>query len=350
MDVKTFAFANLPIEARDAATAYLDAASRDERMEHLLHALHRVPDTVRKLTGQGIPEPVVRDTLADIGLHARRCLTETGGWGLCGSSPEWLKNHLDGTLFHVGRFQFKPRLFRADLNIRMYRHKVSARAVMLTAGEREFRGDGQVSGTNGIAAGDDGFRGYFHETQESVEGLLISPYGHAVNQPVCLQKSEWLEVIREDTPVLALHIPADGAFTPEVCRRSFIDMARFVREHSRALAVLTGVEGPFAAFTLGSWLLDAQLDGILPPESNLVQHLREYYLLPVLADESAVRYFVFNDNMPAPDDVPQDGPYTSLQRAILAFRRGGGHMKFNFGVILMDDVCYYGEARYRKES
>ena len=353
MNQEILDLAALPSESYERITEYENSLNSgnggdDERMDRLFEVLNKVLEAAGKMSAHGIPEKIIIDTFSDIGLWSKRCMRETGGWGLADPSPGWLKNHLACGIFRIGRIQCKPSKFSPKWNMRFYRNKSTGKVLGLTAGDIEFREDGQVSGTNDIFAGDKGFKGYFKSGENFVEGVVISPYGRAENKITRLEFGKWEEILCEGMPVFELHIPADGGFTPDICRSSYEDMVKFAKNHQDALGKLTGFEGPYTALTLGSWLLDAQLDGILPPESNLVKHLREYYLLPVLSNEWAGIFWIFNNVKPDLNNLKPLEQYTSLQRAELDFIRKGGNMRYNFGVLMFDDVKNYGNELYRK--
>ena len=71
---------------------------------------------------------------------------------------------------------------------------------------------------------------------------------------------------------------------------------------------------PYKAFYCGSWLLDTQLEGWLPPVSNLVRFLKEFYLIPGGISETSILQTVFGG---VPEDLSRAPRETTLQRAIL---------------------------------
>ena len=376
--------ADIPAEAVKHIDAYIASPDGDIYMEWLVKTLRDVPKAARLYSENGIEDQIIRDTLADIGLWARRCMQWTGRWGLPEMAWDWLQQHVNGKIFRIGRMQCVPGYFSKDWNFRMFRHKATGRPLVLTAGDADFRSDGQINGTSGIYAGEDvdgcdgrdcmnsrdsrdgdggrdsgncdgGFKGYgktyFEADKRWSEGVLISPRGHAINCAVKLDMDEWDEVLHAGMPVFDLHIPSDGPFDPAVCRASFEKMVDFAARHESAIAKMTGVKVAncsFAAFTLGSWLLNAQLDGILPPESNLVKYLREFYLLPVKSGEDSTITWVFDRKKPNLESPAPEHTRTSLQRSILDFMRNGGRLRSNRGVMLFEDVKDYGNEYYRK--
>jgi len=299
-------------------------------MTNLQKIRSAAPAAAQRMRNLGIPEKIITDTFADIDLWAAWHKEHYGYEAITERANEWLQLHINCKVFRVGRFQCEPRLFSERGNARFFRNNKTGELTAITAGEVTYRNDGQVSGTSGIH--EDGFRSYFCETAETVEGLFIDPKGHATNKATILNKNEWTEVLKAGMPVFSLHIPADGGFDWETIRKSLTDMIDFAKTHQSAIEELTGVQGPFTAFSLSSWLLDAQLDGILPETSKLVQHLRQYYLIPFLCEGYNDLFFIFGDKKI--DSIQPQDIKTTLQRNILKFIQDGGRTRANTGVIL----------------
>lgn len=330
--------ANLPQEVGQEIT----------HMETLIKTLREAPTAAQRMRDHGIPEKIIADTFADIGLWAARCKRQLGHWGLADPSPTWLPIHLDCKIFRVGRFQCIPKLFPAEYNARFFRNNKTGKVLALTAGDIEFCADGQVSGTAEIYADENGFRGFFREDNGNVSGIVIDSAGFARNEAVTLCLDEWTEVLKEGMPILELHIPADGDFDLETCRATITEMSEFAKNHEKAIGELTGVKGPYVAFTLSSWLLNAQLDGIMPPTSKLVQHLRQYYLLPVFVKGYNSTFWIFDGQEVDIHNIPPEEIKTSLQRNMIDFMRKGGRTRHNTGIIMLDDVHKFGNEMYRR--
>ena len=333
----TLKLANLPSEAGKEITD----------TETLIKTLQAAPVAAQRMRAHGIPEKIITDTFADIGLWARRCKRQLGYWGLAEPSTTWLPRHLECKIFRIGRFQCIPKLFPPERNARFFRNNKTGQLLALTAGDIEFREDGQVSGMGEIYADENGFLGFFLEENGTAQGIVIDPAGFARNETATLCMKEWTEVLKEGMPILELHIPVDGDFDLETIHESLIGMAEFAKTHENAIAELTGIKGPFAAFTLASWLLDAQLDGIMPPSSKLVQHLRQYYLLPSLAKGYNHTFWIFDGKELDMQNMPPEEITTSLQRNIVDFVRGGGRTRHNVGVVMLEDVYKWGAEIYR---
>jgi hypothetical protein len=123
---------------------------------------------------------------------------------------------------------------------------------------------------------------------------------------------------------LNTHIPSDGSLHPAACDQAFAQARAFFFRHFPERPV---------AFTCHSWLLDDQLTAYLPETSNIIQFQRRFRLLPQgepeIRSDWAIMLFVFHrryDGLNVPttllDELPQQ---TTLQRAIVAHLRAGGH-------------------------
>ena len=134
------------------------------------------------------------NTLSDIGIWADAYKRRTGRWGIDEEAYGWLQNHLGGRLFRIGRLQCCPARLKQQWNIRVFRSKETGAVIALPAEKTQYRGDGQVSGTNGISAEADGFLGFSRNVvqggKEYVEGTVLSPLGHALPEVVRLKKEQ----------------------------------------------------------------------------------------------------------------------------------------------------------------
>lgn len=131
------------------------------------------------------------------------------------------------------------------------------------------------------------------------------------------------------TAYLDVHIPEGGPLTPAACDEAFAAAREFFPAHFPA----DGAEW-FACF---SWLLDPQLEHVLPADSNIRAFQRRFEIVHVQErGGSGVFEFVFGrpdlDRADAPDldGLPRD---TSLERAIVDFYAAGGRLHRGFGLI-----------------
>jgi hypothetical protein len=114
--------------------------------------------------------------------------------------------------------------------------------------------------------------------------------------------------------VLNIHIPETGPLRPEECDRSLAAARPFFDRHFPGHDYRTGV--------CTSWLLDEQLAGYLPAESNIIRFQRRFSLLPGGTDSNdAILRFVFRTRQADLRRLPQN---TTLERVIVEHVRRGG--------------------------
>jgi hypothetical protein len=118
-----------------------------------------------------------------------------------------------------------------------------------------------------------------------------------------------------------IHIPEGPSFTPSAC-----DAAdRTARELFDACFPGLGVRIGICT----SWLLDDQLTGYLPADSNIVRFQRRFVMVPGWHEgDKAIIQFVFRREDGDIGDVPQE---TALQRAVTAHLRAGSHWRTRTG-------------------
>lgn len=120
-----------------------------------------------------------------------------------------------------------------------------------------------------------------------------------------------------DTLALHVHLPDFlGPITPAACDRSFARAREFFARHFP--------DEPYRVATCHSWVLDPQLAGYLPHDSNIVrfqQRFRPAYEETETDDAGPVG-FVFGDPELSPDALPRR---TGVERAIGDHLRAGRH-------------------------
>jgi hypothetical protein len=118
------------------------------------------------------------------------------------------------------------------------------------------------------------------------------------------------------TPVLGVHIPHFfGPLSPAACDGSFARAVEFFARHFP--------EERYEVAVCNSWLLDPQLAGYLPADSNIVRFQRRFQ--PAYtpdADDETIQEFVFGRAEFDPALLPRD---TALQRAVADHLLAGRH-------------------------
>lgn len=201
-----------------------------------------------------------------------------------------------------------------------------------------YRADGELY----VQARGDTTRGVwtssYFETEESVKGYPITPRGKAVSRPVTLSKKEWRCILQPGDPVLQIHIPGGSPMDFDACGRSLSEACRFFAD--------AFPERSFKAFACNSWLLDDQLEDMLPPQSNLVRFLREMYRFPTAGNTEATLRWIYGTPPKDLSNAPQE---TTLQKRLIAHLLSGGEMVGGATFLMIDDLDW-GTQPYRSQD
>jgi len=313
------------------------ALGDDAGMFYLLVLLSGVPQMKSVHRSHRVPEEVIRDNSREIRARLDDCSSELGTTGLDGHGVRWLVNFVRGELYVVGRLEYQFASFAERM--RVYRCGVRGHAVALAEDGLVYRADGQLQKEGDSDPGTWTTR--FEITPQAVTGNPILPTGLAARERICLKTTETREILRPGVPILAVHIPGGSPLDHEACGESLRRAVEFFSRHFP--------DRHFKAFQCSSWILDAQLEELLPPESNLVRFQRELYLYPVCIEDDAIVKAVFGHVPTDVDRAPRD---TRLQRAIVERLRNGKRLiaRAGGGFLLPEDVPYWGNQVYRRSG
>jgi hypothetical protein len=252
----------------------------------------------------------------------------------------WLQNHFRGELYRLGRLQYVPRAAN-DYNT-VYRHRHDGRVVMLARDGQEYRRDGHCQGAGGLVDEEGAWVARMKATSTYVVGHAIDPEAAtAAAKPIHLQRKEWESALLPGDPLLEMHIPGEVSLDFEACGASLTQALKFFPKYFP--------DKPFKAFRCTSWIFDPQLKQMLPPTSNLVRFLSEFYLYPIPSDGwSAVRFIFHVDIAHGSGTAVLDGlpRKTALQRALLEHIEAGGRQR-NAGALLFPEDLAWGRQVYR---
>jgi hypothetical protein len=281
-----------------------------------------------------VPAWVARDTLYDVQRWADHYRHNHGSWGIGPVEVAWLRLHLRGELYGLGRLQFQPGPW---VNLaRAFRHRSSRAVIALSEDGVRYRADGQRDGAGGVHDLEGAWTARLQLGTTWAVGHHITPSGWAQRAETNLARSEWVEVLKPGDQVLHLHIPAGAPLDMEACLRSLKEAFRFF--------TTCFPQQPFTAFACDSWLLDAQLEALLAPSSNLVRFQRQMYLIPVVSDRTHTLNWVFGG---VPRDLAQAPRDTALRRALLDHMLRGGELRGGGCFLLLDDLAAWGTDIYR---
>lgn len=296
-------------------------------MLQVLLAVTAVPALLARHAAFAIAPDITNATLDDIALWMRDYHKKNGRWGL--AQLGWLRNHILGDLFRLGRLQFMSA--RANTHILGCRNMHTGDLCTLAA-PGAYRADGFFDGLNNVndpAA----WHAAQHINAVSVAGHPVTQDGRVAREPVTLPLSEWRIVLRDGDDVLDVHIPAEMPLDTNACITSFSEALGFFRE------LCPGRN--HKAFVCCSWLLDSQLASLLPAESNIVRFQKLFRLHPSHLGEHQTYERVFGDYSADPETLPA---VTRLQKACLQHIRAGGRFAEGNGFILVDDLRAAGAS------
>lgn len=301
---------------------------------YLLLALEAVPRTRAVHRLLGVPEDITRGCFGQImestEYYAMYC---EDGIGVRPGTLDWLRNHVKGDLFRLGRLDYMLKPFRGHLKAWRRRDSGWVQALAL---------DGTRFDSGGLVAREelpDSWQAHLVEGTAGIRGTPISPLGHAVREEVTLPADKWDLVFSPGDVILETHIPAGGGMTPSRCRESMQQALEFFPRYFP--------ESPFAGFACNSWILNPQLDRIYHPESNMVQWQRELYLFPVPSGDRSGLYFVFGEDDPDPRTAPRN---TSLRRMLLDHLAADGRLISGGMFLLAEDFRQFGSQVYRRQA
>lgn len=303
---------------------------------YLLTVLAGVSHARELCEQRSIPDHVASETLADIGRWAAVHCERHGTWGLDLGNLGWLTNHLRGEIFQLGRLQFQLGSYRGQ--VRAFRHRSAGTVVALSEDGLSYRSDGQRNGAGGVTETAGVWESKLEVTEDGARGNPILPLGRALSNEIWLPKSEWEQALAPGDAVLQLHIPAGSPLDFDQCGESFRRSLVFFPRHFP--------EFDFVAYAAGSWLLDSQLEALLPPSANLVRFLSELYLLPIRSDGQEALRRVFGS---VPDDLTRAPRDTTLRRALIDHLLAGGHWRGAGGFLMRGDLDW-GKQVYRHQS
>ena len=130
-----------------------------------------------------------------------------------------------------------------------------------------------------------------------------------------LRDSDGNILLKKNDPLIGMHIPADGPLDIDACINSMRQMAAFFDRYIP--------DYPYKGFVVDTWLLDPQLEELMPPDSNIVkfQKLGIHYHIQ---DEYDPAFWIWGTKDPEKIENP-----SALQRNALAFLKSGRHFQLH---------------------
>jgi len=300
---------------------------------YLLVALDAVPRTQAVHRRLGIPESIGREGFShyaeSMALHAMQHGEQPGA--LPGDLT-WLRNHIKGDLYRLGRLEYMLRPFGGKLQA--WRHRQSGKVVALALAGQRFDAEGLMTRTETPGT----WVSRLVDDAAGVTGSPISPLGYAQRREITLPPAQWQLALSPGDTIIETHIPTGGGMTPERCHESMRQAMAFFPRYFP--------DRPFVGFACGSWILNPELDRIYRPDSNMVLWQRETYLFPIWAGRRCGVHFIFGEGNPDPATAPRQ---TSLQRALLDHMAVDGRLIGGGMFLLSEDFGTPGSQVYRRQ-
>ncbi len=284
----------------------------------LFAILGHIRDNYRDLITRGVPEAVVKETLAGIDGSITTSTVKEGRPSFNKDYFMWSYNYINGRLLTLGRlnYQIWPG---HSYPVRIFKNEKGETAVLIEGAHLDK--SGYIHGSLGYTDEASAYDAAFVETDEYYEGYPADPQSGLVLPERCrLMKSEWAVAVKRSDAVLHIHIPSGGGFTAEALEESY----RMAREiFGRCYP-----EFDVKVFFTGTWLISPELRPFLKPTANMRTFASYFKLFPIRARGLSVYSFLFNRIATSPAEVdpttlPED---TSLQRSIKAHLIGGGYI------------------------
>lgn len=259
------------------------AGSEREARFPLLFFAHALPVTLRLFSHLSVREPVISDTLADVGRWASVYARAHGGeFGL--DRCRWLTRHFCAHLFQIGRMQYEPGLF--EFPYTLYRRAEGGPLFCIADGGLKVTDDGYLaqgeSGSRTTVCRDEGSR-ILANPVDLRTGTIVRTAQH--------YPTEGLErVFGKGDPVLHLHIPEGSPLSPQ----AVTDSLRSARTFFSDLQV------GYRAIVCESWLLDPALDVILEGTGNICRFMHRFGKFPVPHETPQILERVFGPFSPVP--------------------------------------------------
>lgn len=309
----------------------------------LLVGLTLVPRTLALHRERGVDDAITRATLGCfewlVGLSEdQERLPREGRWSVSLRVPDWGRRHFAAELFRLGRLNFVVGDFWGQIHA--FRHRATGEVIALSdAGVRY-----NAQGYRDAEPAADAWEATLAWSETHVTGFPISPWGHAVFQPVALPLDLWEHVLgrrHEDSPrdrLIEVHIPGGRGMTIELVNSAMAQALEFFPRHVP--------ESPFMGFSCGSWILNPEFERMLGPGSNMVKFERELYLFPYPSHGRAGLREAFGTEEPDPATAPR---VSRLQRALLEELAAGRPTRPGAMFLLTEEFARFGTQPYRSQ-
>lgn len=303
--------------ARDAAIAEIASLGLEATMGseatlyYLLLALLELPAAQARHQRLGVSEAVSRETWRDLALWCAWA-REHDFFGLSLEELAWAQHYLRGDLLRIGPIELELCAFHGP--VVGFRSRESGALRVLAIPGTRFARDGRAvgDGPDAFVAGGslDGPRLVGHPVDPSTGAVL--------REPTTLDGTEWERWVWPGVAMLEQHTPSDA----RVCLDDFLRAGREAFTTFEALFPEAAPRGVFGE----AWLLDPQLDAVLPRPRRVAEFRQASHLYPSRLPEAKTIRRVFGPRATRASVVaaPRD-PTNVLQRRLADFLAAPEH-------------------------
>ena len=245
------------------------------------------------------PEDLNAENMDAFKGYSQSCFNSKGYWGIV----EWHWNMLcaSGCMFLFGILKFQPSEFTGDFPV-----ITNGKEYVTLAGGEFFIGkEGELVDCEEKSVG----KTSFYEDDEKYIAHVISKDGRVALSTSEFDKKEWKDFLRGGDHTIDIHIPSKVEYTPEKFKEAFKMALDFYKDYYP--------DHHTKAFACYSWILSAQLNKVLPENSNILKVNSRLHLIPMIGSFD--------------EDIMFIRKGSSLQQKIADERAKG--TEFHFGIM-----------------
>lgn len=284
-----------------------------------LAVLSSYPEAIEKQRERGIPWEITRATLGDFQRDARGDYGNGNAWEF--NRISWMRNHVSGRFFELGRLQYVIGTF--GYSFRIYRDSATGDAVPLALPGRCCTEDGWLEDAA------TGFETRLEEREDGIYGHAASPLDGSVSRALRRIAPESPVLVDDTSTVLIIHIPSGEKLDAESCVASLRTAKPFFEKYFPEISV--------RAFCTSTWLLDRELAKVLSPQSNIVAFA--HLFRPLAARNGNDKQLL--ERAFGVDAWENCVARNSLQKAVLQHHQNGGAFRVTAGFILPEYISAF---------
>ena len=300
----------------------------------LMVALSSLPLIARTHAKLGLPEHFLADTATWIGgTIASYAAAHRGIPGHTPGQTYWLRLHIDGKLFRIGRLEYLIGSWLECLPA-VYQQKETRDLTVLCRDQWTFDRKGiRFENMPETPA----FTTHLYSRNGKVYGNAVHPDGTIeFDRETSLDLSEWEELCSAWDLIPSLHIPGGGGMTPDTLKKSMLEAKEFFLKYFH-----TEVK----AFVCNSWIFNPAWEKELP-HSNMAEFQRNVYrCIHQKANLKYGMFFVYGNDHCDPRTQPRT---TALHKAFCAIFDRQEPLTTGSVFIRTCDLNRFGTGTYRK--